>query len=293
MGLEAGTHIQDLNSAWPLGSDLESTADDHLRLIKSVLKTDLVNFNGTYNSATAPVFASPSDTNTGLYFPSADTIGFATGGTQRATINSAGTVTINAPTAATALAITAASGAAASTMTGAGSDAVRLGMTDGQAGTRSWQLRVGGSAVGAFDVFDSTAAVSKLSITGGAGGLVQVADSAGTLQNAGFLNIPINFQSSNYTAVLSDAGKAITSNTVSAVTYTIPSNASVAYPLGTVLTFATLAGAGTVTIAINSDTLTLAGTTSTGSRTLSGNSGLATAVKNNTTTWVISGSGLS
>lgn len=96
-GLESVTHIQDLNASWPLGSDLASTSDDHIRNIKSALKTDFPNFNGTYSSASAPVFAIPNDTNTGMYGPSADTLGWATGGTQRGTVNSTGNWTLNAP----------------------------------------------------------------------------------------------------------------------------------------------------------------------------------------------------
>jgi len=82
-GLETVTHIQDLNSSWPLGSDLASTSDDHIRNIKSALKTDFPNFNGTYTSASLPVFAIPSDTNTGMYSVAADDLGFTTGGTLR------------------------------------------------------------------------------------------------------------------------------------------------------------------------------------------------------------------
>jgi hypothetical protein len=82
-GLETVTHIQDLNASWPLGSDLASTSDDHVRNIKSALKTDFPNFNGTYTSAALPVFAIPSDTNTGMYSVGADDLGFSTGGTLR------------------------------------------------------------------------------------------------------------------------------------------------------------------------------------------------------------------
>jgi hypothetical protein len=46
-----------------------------------------------------------------------------------------------------------------------------------------------------------------------------------------------------------------------------------------------------VTIAITSDTLRLAGGTSTGTRTLAAN-GMATAVKVAATTWYINGTGL-
>lgn len=41
MGLEVAPHINDLNIANPLGSDTKAQGDDHIRLIKQVLKTDL------------------------------------------------------------------------------------------------------------------------------------------------------------------------------------------------------------------------------------------------------------
>jgi hypothetical protein len=108
--------------------------------------------------------------------------------------------------------------------------------------------------------------------------------------------IPINCsgtcaKSAAYTTVLGDGGgmiiHAIGDN--NARTFTIDSNANVAYPLYTVITFVN--SINTVTIAITSDTLTLAGTASTGSRTLAVN-GVATAVKVGTTSWIISGPGL-
>lgn len=40
MGLETGTTIASLNASWPLGTDPKSQGDDHLRLIKSVIRTD-------------------------------------------------------------------------------------------------------------------------------------------------------------------------------------------------------------------------------------------------------------
>lgn len=42
MGLETGTTIASLNAAWPLGSDPKSQGDDHLRLVKAVVKSDAV-----------------------------------------------------------------------------------------------------------------------------------------------------------------------------------------------------------------------------------------------------------
>ena len=108
----------------------------------------------------------------------------------------------------------------------------------------------------------------------------------------GYLNAPVNEQSAAYTAVLADAGKVILhpSTDANARTFTIPANGSVAYPTGTVLTFINMTSQ-VVTISITTDTLYLAGTGSTGSRSLA-QYGIATAVKMTSTTWLISGNGL-
>jgi len=104
-------------------------------------------------------------------------------------------------------------------------------------------------------------------------------------------NIPVNSQSAAYTTVLADAQKFILHPTAdnNARTFTIDSNANVAYPIGTCITFVNQIN--TVTISITSDTLTWIGPGSTGSRTLAAN-GMATALKVSTTGWVISGIGL-
>ena len=109
----------------------------------------------------------------------------------------------------------------------------------------------------------------------------------------GAKNVPQNSQSAAYTAVLGDAGKHILhpSADTTARIFTIPANASVAYPIGTALTFVNQASAGVVTIAITSDTMRLAGAGTTGSRTLAAN-GIATALKITSTEWIISGTGL-
>jgi hypothetical protein len=108
----------------------------------------------------------------------------------------------------------------------------------------------------------------------------------------GFRNIPQNSQSAAYTLVLADAGKHIFHpvGDNNARTFTIPANSSVAYPIGTAITFINMAVAN-VTIAITSDTLTLSSAGTTGSRTLATN-GSATCIKITSTQWLISGSGL-
>lgn len=109
----------------------------------------------------------------------------------------------------------------------------------------------------------------------------------------GFSTIPQNSQSTAYTLVLADSGKHILhpSADTTARTFTIPANGSVAYPVGTAITFINQNGAGVVTIAITTDTMRLSPAGTTGSRTLAAN-GSATAVKITSTEWLISGSGL-
>jgi len=108
----------------------------------------------------------------------------------------------------------------------------------------------------------------------------------------GFRIIPQNSQSSDYTLVLADSGKHIFHpvGDNNARTFTIPANSSVAYPIGTAITFINMAVAS-VTIAITTDTLTLSPAGTTGSRTLATN-GSATCIKITSTSWLISGSGL-
>ena len=110
--------------------------------------------------------------------------------------------------------------------------------------------------------------------------------------SVGYLNIPQNSQSAAYTLVLADAGKHIfhPSTDANARTFTIPANSSVAYPIGTAITFINMTSQ-VVTIAITTDTMYLSSAGTTGSRSLA-QYGSATAIKMTSTTWLISGSGL-
>ena len=108
----------------------------------------------------------------------------------------------------------------------------------------------------------------------------------------GFRNIPVNSQSAAYTAVLADSGKVIfhPSTDANARTFTIPANSSEAYTIGTAITFINMTSQ-VVTIAITTDTMYLSSAGTTGSRSLA-QYGSATAIKMTSTTWLISGSGL-
>lgn len=116
-------------------------------------------------------------------------------------------------------------------------------------------------------------------------------DAAGGTQYAlGWRDVPQNLKTANYQLVLSDRGKSVLMNGTS-LTLTIPANASVAFPTGAAIVI--INGNSTaLSIAITTDTLTLANSTSTGTRTLARN-GIATIVKLSSTSWLISGTGVS
>ena len=107
----------------------------------------------------------------------------------------------------------------------------------------------------------------------------------------GFKEIPQNNQTANYTLILTDSGKHIHKGGTTAYTVTIPANSSVAFPIGTAVTFVNSAASGNVTISITTDTMRLAGAGTTGSRTLAPY-GVATVIKVSDTLWMISGSGI-
>jgi hypothetical protein len=121
---------------------------------------------------------------------------------------------------------------------------------------------------------------------------------SGTLSNctidgtnsAGYLNIPQNAQTGNYTTVLSDAGKHIYHAVgAGSATYSIPANSSVAYPIGTVISFVNLSSTA-ISIA-NADTMYWGYFGTAGTRTL-GQYGVANALKVTSTTWIITGTAL-
>jgi hypothetical protein len=154
-----------------------------------------------------------------------------------------------------------------------------------------------GTTVGAahLDLFNGTAPAGTLtngiSLYSDSGDL-KFMNAAGDAFDVGYRNIPQNSQSAAYTLVLADAGKHIFHpvGDNNARTFTIPANSSVAYPIGTAITFINMAVAN-VTIAITSDTMYLSSAGTTGSRTLA-QYGSATAIKITSTNWLISGSGL-
>lgn len=170
----------------------------------------------------------------------------------RITITNPGNVSIAAPTAGVALTVT------------------------GVAGSSALQILGTGVQVGAP--------------TGGDQGL-------GTLNATGlFVNgvagAPQNSQAAAYQLVLADAGKSIYHPAADAARiWTIPANGTVAFPIGTMISFDNDISAGSITISITTDTLVFVPSGTTGSRVLA-NGGQATARKITATRWMISGVGL-
>ena len=178
--------------------------------------------------------------------------------------------------------------------------------SDAAVDNRIWRFFVGGESL-VFDVAtDVIVGVSWLTVQRTSNVVDSISLSATLLgftgnvstpglsaSEVGYQGIPRNSQSGNYTAVLADANKDLShpNGAGAGDTFTIPSNAAVPYPIGTVLVFTNL-DPNALTIAINADSLILAGNGTVGPRSLV-QYGEAHARKVDTTIWLITGPGLS
>ena len=218
-----------------------------------------------------------------------------TSGAQRALINAAGNFSINAPASGIALTVGGIAGNYASNFQASTSSGTSYGL-EVNAGTTSADICAAfANAAGSADylLLYGDGGVVVGSPTGGDKGLGTVNATALYVNGAAVLpGIPQNAQSgSTYTLALTDNGKSVYATFSGAKGITIPANASVAFPIGAAVTFVNN-GTGAMSILITSDTMTLANSTSTGTRSLAVN-GVATALKLTATSWIISGTGLS
>ena len=147
--------------------------------------------------------------------------------------------------------------------------------------TTATTVNFAGAATSALNIGASGAPIT---------GFAATATTSSTAASLGYLGLPQSATATTATLAIGDAGKHIYVTTTGQ-TITIPANGSVAYPIGTTITFIAGSSATTVSIAIATDTMRLAGGTNTGTRTLAAN-GMATAVKVAATTWYINGVGL-
>ena len=105
------------------------------------------------------------------------------------------------------------------------------------------------------------------------------------------LNLTLNAQTgTTYTFVLADNGKLVTASNASAQTYSIPTNASVAFPIGTQINLIQI-GAGQVTVnAVTSGTTTILSNAATAATPKCRNQYAAlTAIKVATDAWYVIG----
>jgi hypothetical protein len=103
---------------------------------------------------------------------------------------------------------------------------------------------------------------------------------------------PINLQAGTaYTLVIGDANTGIRFTNAAAKALAIPANGSVPFPVGTMISGVNDSFTGNLSISITTDTLRLAGTTSTGTRTVAP-FGTFTLWKTSVGGWFITGVGI-
>jgi len=282
-------------------------------------------------SASAPDYSFDGDPNTGIYSAGADQINMATGGTLRVSVSTTAltnTLPALGPNGSASAPTYSFSADPNTGMYGNGSDAILFAT----AGTARWAIASNGSisAQGNFGIItgSGTAAFPAVAFDGtdfncglfrigndnvgfSADGTLRwdynttrmlfaidavLADAGPTSTlSAGFRGAPQNtsLAAADYTLVLGDAGKHLYHTDAGTDTLTIPANASVAFPIGTVIVVVNGAGAGNLSIAITSDTLQRSdGTAGTGTRTVAASSTVQ-LLKTTATVWHLSGSGIS
>ena len=142
------------------------------------------------------------------------------------------------------------------------------------------------------DLVVGTGADTFAKLTVGANGTTLVADSGAATGLAYSAGIPVvlNAQTATYTVVLGDAYKLVTMSVATANDFQIPTNANVAFPVGTVINVIQI-GAGQTTIkAVTSGTTTISSTGATATAPkLRAQFSAASCIKVATDTWYVVG----
>lgn len=106
----------------------------------------------------------------------------------------------------------------------------------------------------------------------------------------GYRNIP-QIAAANVTLAISDAGKHYYATSTAPTTLTIPSNANVAFPIGTAISIVNK-GTGNITLALEAEaSVYLAGNATSSTRTIT-TYGMATLMKTATDEWFVNGTGV-
>jgi hypothetical protein len=140
---------------------------------------------------------------------------------------------------------------------------------------------------GAAGPLPKSGGVMTGAITGLANGS-SVIDGGGTARGVGYRAIPLTAKSASYALALGDVGQGISTS----AGVSVPANATIAFAIGdTIALYNNSAAAITITQA-SGVTLRLAGSASSGNRTLA-QRGLGTLIKVGSDEWVMSGMGVS
>jgi hypothetical protein len=167
-------------------------------------------------------------------------------------------------------------------------DVIKLTNTSGGSTNPNKYIRLNSS--GSLEVINSAYLLDILTLTD-TGALTVRNTITSNGFTVGYLEIPQNAQSTSYTLATADSGKHIYSQNTATQVITIPTNANVAFSVGTAISIV-LQGSGSITVSpFSGVTLYLAGNSTSASRTIS-TYGMATLLKVATNTWFINGSGV-
>jgi len=169
------------------------------------------------------------------------------------------------------------------------------GNVSGSAATATSATTAGTVTANAQPNITSVGTLTGVTVTGNitGGNLIATGNIVGTINgfDIGYLEIPQVVLSANVTAALSDSGKHLYSTTAGNLAVTIPSNANVAFPIGSASTIVVQAAGNVIIDKQAGVSLYLAGNSTDAGRVVS-TYGMATVMKVATNVWFISGSGV-
>lgn len=279
-GLATGTALKALKGT-ELGLEFDNIATMSATKVDSASNASLLSLVLTGSAVPA----------NGIYLPAANTVGLASNTTQRATVNSTGNWNFNVATSGVTATINANSGNEGLAVQGSTAGTASFAYVTFKDSTGARLGYIGNPGIsGGHTVVESDNGNIRLLAAAGFGPQGSI-DAGVSFIDLGWRDMPQTVIAAPYTLVLADRGKHIFNSTVGA-NITIPANASVALPVGTVVTIVNNA-ASAITIGITTDTLVFGGIAggSTGTRTLADH-GVATLIKVTTTAWYITGVGL-
>ena len=152
---------------------------------------------------------------------------------------------------------------------------------------RAVMAQIGTWLAGPTGPLQKSGGVLTGAITGMANGST-VVDGGGASRGVGYRNIPLTAKAAAYTLTLSDVGQGVSTS----ANLTVPNNATAAFALGDAVAIYNNSSSGITISPASGVTLRLAGSSTTGSRSLALR-GLATLIKVGADEWVISGMGAS